>query len=185
MKEVLRASPGFCSRRFFLGFGLVVAGGFISPAARAAMTMPRKLSFLHTHTGETLTTTYWQNGIYDERALGELNYILRDFINGEQVPIHRELLDLLASLHQRLGSHAPFEIISAYRSPSTNAMLASHSDGVAKNSYHMKAMAIDIRLADVDLDKLHRVAVEMKQGGVGIYHKSDFVHVDVGPVRYW
>jgi uncharacterized protein YcbK (DUF882 family) len=56
---------------------------------------------------------------------------------------------------------------------------------VAKNSYHMKAMAIDVRLRDVDLDKLHRVAVEMKQGGVGIYHKSDFVHVDIGPVRYW
>jgi uncharacterized protein YcbK (DUF882 family) len=64
-------------------------------------------------------------------------------------------------------------------------MLRANSDGVAKNSYHMKAMAIDIRLRDVDLDKLHRVAVEMKQGGVGIYHKSDFVHVDVGPVRYW
>ena len=185
MKQTPSASPAFCSRRLFLGFGLVVAGGFISPAARAAMAMPRKLSFLHTHTGETLTATYWQNGMYDERALGELDYILRDFVNGEEVPMHRELLDLLAELHRRLGSHAPFEIISAYRSPATNAMLRANSDGVAKNSYHMKAMAIDIRLRDVDLDKLHRVAVEMKQGGVGIYHKSDFVHVDVGPVRYW
>jgi uncharacterized protein YcbK (DUF882 family) len=185
MNQTRRASPAFCSRRLFLGFGLVVAGGFISPVARAAMAMPRKLSFLHTHTGETLTTTYWQNGMYDERAIGELDYILRDFVNGEQVPIHRDLLDMLAELHRRLGSHSPFEIISAYRSPATNAMLRANSDGVAKNSYHMKAMAIDIRLRDVDLDKLHRVAMEMKQGGVGIYHKSDFVHVDVGPVRYW
>jgi uncharacterized protein YcbK (DUF882 family) len=185
MKQARRASPVFCSRRLFLGFGLVVAGGFISPAARAAMAMPRKLSFLHTHTGETLTATYWQNGMYDRRALGELDYILRDFVNGQQVSIHPELLDLLTELHRRLGSHAPFEIISAYRSPATNAMLRANSDGVAKNSYHMKAMAIDVRLRDVDLDKLHRVAVEMKQGGVGIYHKSDFVHVDIGPVRYW
>jgi uncharacterized protein YcbK (DUF882 family) len=64
-------------------------------------------------------------------------------------------------------------------------MLRARSDGVAKNSYHLKAMAIDIRLKDVSLDHLHQVAVAMKQGGVGIYHQSDFVHVDVGPVRYW
>jgi uncharacterized protein YcbK (DUF882 family) len=185
MNDQRRASPAFCSRRLFLGFGLVVAGGFISPAARAAMAMPRKLSFLHTHTGETLTATYWQNGVYDERALGELNYILRDFVNGQEMPIHRELLDLLTELHRRLGSHAPFEIISAYRSPATNEMLRANSDGVAKHSYHLKAMAIDIRLADVELDKLQRVAIEMQQGGVGIYHKSNFVHVDVGPVRTW
>ena len=91
----------------------------------------------------------------------------------------------MTDLHRQLGSHAPFEIISAYRSPSTNAMLRAHSDGVAKNSYHLKAMAIDIRLKDVPLDRLHAAAVSMKDGGVGIYHQSDFVHVDVGPVRYW
>ena len=185
MKDLRYASPAFCSRRLFLGFGLVVAGGFVSTAARAALTTPRKLSFYHTHTGETLSTTYWQNGMYDNRALGEVNYILRDFVNGEELSIDRRLLDLLANLHRRLGSHAPFEIISAYRSPSTNAMLRARSDGVAKNSYHLRAMAIDIRLKDVSLDRLHQVAVAMKQGGVGIYHQSDFVHVDVGPVRYW
>lgn len=174
-----------CSRRMFLGFGLVVAGGLVSSAARAAMAIPRKLSFLHTHTGETLTATYWQNGVYDTRALDELNYILRDFVNGEERTIDRRLLDLLADLHRKVLSHAPFEIISAYRSPQTNSMLRANSDGVAKNSYHMKAMAIDIRLADIQLDQLHRAAVEMKQGGVGIYYKSDFIHVDVGPVRYW
>jgi uncharacterized protein YcbK (DUF882 family) len=185
MKNPLKASPANCSRRMFLGLGLVAAGGFVSPAARAALAAPRKLSFYHTHTGETLSATYWQNGIYDNRALGELNYILRDFVNGEEKPIDRRLLDLLADLHRRLGSHAPFEIISAYRSPATNASLRAHSDGVAKNSYHLKAMAIDIRLKDVDLDHLHMAAVDMKDGGVGIYHQSDFVHVDVGPVRYW
>ncbi len=185
MKDPRHASTAHCSRRLFLGFGLVIAGGFLSPAARAALAVPRKLSFYHTHTGETLSATYWQNGMYDTRALGELNYILRDFVNGQEVSIDRRLLDLLADLHRQLGSHAPFDIISAYRSPSTNAVLRANSDGVAKNSYHMKAMAIDVRLKDVPLDRLHRVAVDMKRGGVGIYRTSDFVHVDVGPVRYW
>jgi uncharacterized protein YcbK (DUF882 family) len=185
MTEKRHGSAAYSNRRMFLGMGLVVAGGLMSPAARAALATPRKLSFYHTHTGETLSATYWQNGIYDTRALGELNYILRDFVNGQEMSIDRRLLDLLADLHRRLGSHAPFEIISAYRSPATNAMLRAHSDGVAKNSYHMKAMAIDIRLRDVDLDRLRLAAVDMKQGGVGIYHQSDFVHVDVGPVRFW
>ena len=185
MRDPQRASTAFCSRRIFLGFGLVVAGGFAAPSARAALALPRKLAFYHTHTGESLNATYWQNGIYDTRALGELDYILRDFVNGEEMAIDRRLLDLLVDLHRRLSSHAPFEIISAYRSPSTNAMLRSHSDGVAKNSYHLKAMAIDIRLKDAPLDRLHRVAVDLRQGGVGIYRQSDFVHVDVGPVRYW
>jgi uncharacterized protein YcbK (DUF882 family) len=185
MKDPRHAPTAYCSRRLFLGFGLVVAGGLVSPSARAALAAPRKLSFYHTHTGEALSATYWQNGLYDTRALSELNYILRDFVNGEELPIDRRLLDLLCDLHRQLGSHAPFEIISAYRSPSTNAMLRANSDGVAKNSYHLKAMAIDIRLKDVSLDRLHQVAVAMKEGGVGIYRKSDFVHVDVGPVRYW
>ena len=185
MKDPRRASPAFCSRRLFLGFGLVVAGGFLAPSARAALAAPRKLSFYQTHTGETLSATYWQNGLYDTRALGELNYILRDFVNGEEMPIDRRLLDLLTDLHRQLGSHAPFEIVSAYRSPSTNAMLRARSDGVAKNSYHLKAMAIDVRLKDVPLDRLHQVEVDMKQGGVGVYRQSDFVHIDVGPVRYW
>ena len=185
MKDPRQASTANCSRRLFLGFGLVVAGGFVAPSARAAVAAPRKLSFYHTHTGETLTATYWQNGMYDTRALSELNFILRDFVNGDEMAFDKRLLDLLTDLHRQLGSHAPYEIISAYRSPATNAMLRAHSDGVAKNSYHLKAMAIDIRLKDVSLDKLHQVAVSMKQGGVGIYHQSNFVHVDVGPVRYW
>ena len=176
MRDPQRASTAFCSRRIFLGFGLVVAGGFAAPSARAALALPRKLAFYHTHTGESLNATYWQNGIYDTRALGELDYILRDFVNGEEMAIDRRLLDLLVDLHRRLSSHAPFEIISAYRSPTTNAMLRSHSDGVAKNSYHLKAMAIDIRLKDAPLDRLHRVAVELRRGGVGIYRQSDFVH---------
>jgi uncharacterized protein YcbK (DUF882 family) len=147
--------------------------------------MPRRLAFYHTHTGETLTATYWQNGRYMSGALSHIDYILRDFISGELRRIDRRLLDLLVELHSRVGSNAPFEIISAYRSPSTNAMLRAMSDGVAQHSYHIKAMAIDIRLRDVPLDRLHAEALAMQRGGVGMYPTSNFVHVDTGPVRYW
>ena len=179
-----RASTVPCNRRYFLGLGLVVAGAALTPAAFAA-TLPRRLTFYHTHTGETLTATYWDRGRYVPGALSHIDYILRDFISGEERIIDRRLLDLLVELHRRTGSQAPFEIISGYRSPATNAWLYAHTDGVDKNSFHMKGMAIDIRLRDVPLRRLHATALAMKAGGVGMYPASDFVHVDTGPVRYW
>jgi uncharacterized protein YcbK (DUF882 family) len=76
-------------------------------------------------------------------------------------------------------------VISAYRSPETNEMLRKRSSGVAKNSYHVRGQAIDVRLADVSTDKLRDVALNLKRGGVGYYKNSDFVHVDTGPIRRW
>ena len=65
-------------------------------------------------------------------------------------------------------------------------MLVSQSNGgVAKKSYHMRGMAIDVRLPERDLARLRRTAMAMKRGGVGYYPSSGFIHVDVGPVRYW
>ena len=173
MMKSVSASMAPCNRRYFLGLGLVVAGAALSPLAEAA-AMPRRLAFYHTHTGETLAATYWEKGRYVPGALAHIDYILRDFVNDERRMIDRRLLDLLADLHRRTGSHAPFEIISAYRSPSTNAMLRANSDGVAKHSYHIKAQAIDIRLADVPLRPAARHRQGMKRGGVGMYHGLRF-----------
>ena len=186
--ESNRASTAPCTRRYFLGLGLVVAGTVLAPGAISAVeaaALPRRLAFYHTHTGESLTATYWDKGRYVPGALSHIDYILRDFVNDERRIIDRKLLDLLVELHRRTRSQAPFEIISAYRSPSTNAMLRARSDGVAQNSYHIKAKAIDIRLRDVPLRRLHATALAMKRGGVGMYTASNFVHVDTGPVRYW
>src|SRR5581483_7928012 len=99
--------------------------------------------------------------------------------------IEPRLLDLLAGLHGRLGSSAPFSVISGYRSPETNEMLHERSAGVASHSLHMQGMAIDIRVSDRCRGDLHRTAVSMRAGGVGYYPALDFVHVDVGRVRYW
>ena len=74
---------------------------------------------------------------------------------------------------------------SGYRSPVTNARLRGKSSGVARRSYHMQGKAIDIRLPGCDLADLHGAALSLKAGGVGSYAKSDFIHVDVGPVRSW
>ena len=145
----------------------------------------RALAFDNLHTGEKLKIDYWVEGKYVPEALHDINHLLRDYRNGEVHVIDPKLLDLLNHLHRRIGSNAPFEVISGYRSPATNAMLHAHSKGVASHSLHMKGMAIDIRLADRNLKNLHHNALDMRAGGVGYYPSLDFVHVDVGRVRRW
>ena len=110
---------------------------------------------------------------------------MRDWRTDEQRVIDRELLNLLSDLHSLLEADAPFHLISGYRSPKTNAMLARKSGGVAKKSMHLKGMAADIALPDRSLIHLHKAAVDMKRGGVGLYRRTGFVHVDTGRIRYW
>jgi uncharacterized protein YcbK (DUF882 family) len=163
-------------------------GAAALPQTALALSAPmgeRQLSFYNLHTGEQLKSTYWVDGQYLPAARSEIDYILRDFRTGDVSPIDAGLLDTLVALKKMLGNDAPFHVISGYRSPKTNAALAQKSNGVAKKSYHMSGLAIDIRLPGSDLTDLHRAAVALKRGGVGYYPKSDFVHIDVGPVRSW
>ena len=177
-------------RRRALSFGLgVVALAIASPLRGALAALPtsgvRTLGFVNSHTDEKILATYWKDGVYDKGALKDINYVLRDHRTGEIAKMDPQLLDLLVELHRRTGSRKAFQIISAYRSPKTNAMLATNSGGVAKRSMHMEAKAVDIRLYDIKLADLRDTAIGMKAGGVGYYGKSDFVHVDTGRVRRW
>ena len=108
-----------------------------------------------------------------------------DFRSGEIAEINPELLDILHDVRNNLGTDAAFEVISAYRSPTTNEMLRTTTSGVAKNSHHVKGNAIDVRLRGVRTKKLRDAAMRLHGGGVGFYEKSDFVHMDTGPVRFW
>ena len=174
------------SRRSFLGIAAGAAVGLLAPRAlRAQSLSPRLLRFNHTHTGEKLAIEYWKAGDYEPESLSVINHLMRDFQTGDVHPIDPSLLDLLHDLAGKTQTRAPFEIISAYRSPMTNAALRSHSDGVARNSLHLKGQAIDIRLADVPLTDLRRAALASRRGGVGYYQGSNFVHVDTGRVRAW
>lgn len=154
--------------------------------ARASLGSPvRIINFYNTHTGESLKSTYWEQGNYLPEALKDIHYILRDHRTNDTHSIDLHLLDILAELHRRLDSRKPFEIISGYRSPRTNAMLHDRSHAVASKSMHMQGKAIDIRITDRPLHMLRDLALAMKQGGVGYYPGPDFVHVDTGDIRRW
>lgn len=152
--------------------------------ATASAGQPRRLRFSHCHTSEKLDVIYSEDGSYLPDALDEINGLLRDFRSGEVYPIDTGLLDALHDLQARTGGSV-YEIISAYRSPSTNEMLRKTGGGVAKRSYHMRGMAMDVRLRGVDTAQLRKAALALKAGGVGYYPKSDFIHLDTGRVRFW
>jgi uncharacterized protein YcbK (DUF882 family) len=154
-------------------------------ASTVTSTGTRALSFAHTHTGERLNVEYFSGGSYLPDALSTVNHFLRDFRTGDVHDIDAALLDLLHDLTGLTSTSKPFQVISGYRSPSTNDMLRRRSEGVAAGSLHMNGQAIDIRLADIPLIKLKNAALSVKRGGVGFYPASDFVHVDTGRVRAW
>jgi uncharacterized protein YcbK (DUF882 family) len=145
----------------------------------------RELSFYSIHTDETMTAAYRQDGRLLPDGVAQLDYVLRDYRTGEVRPIAPALLDLVHELKQALDYRQPIGVISGYRSPETNAMLAARSKDVAKNSYHLRGMAVDIRMPGRPLTELRDAALRLRRGGVGYYPESDFVHVDVGPVRSW
>jgi len=151
---------------------------------KGAAAPERSLSFYNLHTSEKLKTVYWAEGAYVPEGLAAINHHLRDYRTGEVREIDRRLLDLLYQLHGRLETNQPFQLISGYRSSATNAMLRAHSDGVAQHSLHMDGMAADIRVEGRSLEQIRQTALGMKLGGVG-YYPSQFVHVDVGRVRFW
>lgn len=181
------SSVNEAGRRRFLRFAAGAAMSALAFPAEAARRImrPRELAFHNLHTGEALKNVYWADGHYLLEAMRRINWLLRDFRTDEVRPIDPRLLDLLADLHARLRSQAPFQVISGYRSPQTNAMLASLTDGVAQNSLHLEGKAIDIRMPGRRLKQVRTAAMSLRRGGVGYYPQSDFVHIDTGRVRYW
>ncbi len=126
-----------------------------------------------------------ERGLRLPDAQAEIARVLRDHRNGEVHPIDDAVLDQLVALRAVLGLRQPFHVISGFRSPASNAQLAADGRGVARNSLHTQGRAIDIRAPGLDLHALHRAALDLQAGGVGLYARSGFVHVDSGRVRRW
>ena len=153
--------------------------------SRRARTPEKSLAFYNAHTGEKLKRTYWSRGKYVPDALRDINRILRDHHSDEIRPIDPDLLDLLYSLGKTIDVSEPFHVLSAYRSPVTNALLRQYNPRVAEHSMHIEGKAVDIKLPGRSLAAAWRAAMALRSGGVGYYPEANFIHVDTGPVRYW
>ena len=136
-------------------------------------------------TGEKIDMIYWVDGDYIKDAVSEIHLFMRDWRTNQVKYIDLRTIDIMAASHSLLDVHEPYMLLSGYRSAQTNAMLRSHSRGVAKNSLHMVGQAADLRLASRSVNQMARAATACHAGGVGRYSGSNFVHMDCGPVRSW
>lgn len=145
----------------------------------------RFVNLVNLHTGEQLHTHFMEGGIIVPDAMTDLSKLLRDHRNDKTHIIDQNLLSMLHRLQTVFQPKEPIQVLSAYRSPETNEKLRAQGHRVARKSYHLKGRAIDIRIPGIDLKQLHRAALGMQDGGVGLYSRSQFVHMDTGPVRRW
>ncbi|MTD99501.1 DUF882 domain-containing protein [Paracoccus sp. YIM 132242] len=145
----------------------------------------RRIRMYSGRTGESLDTVYWVDGKYVREALNEINIFMRDWRTGEVIGIDPRTVDVAAASHRLLQTNEPYMMLSGYRSPRTNAMLRRSSSGVARNSLHMVGKAADLRLKSRSVGQMYNAAMSCRAGGVGKYSRSNFVHMDCGPVRTW
>jgi uncharacterized protein YcbK (DUF882 family) len=169
-------------------FGTTGSSRASDDAAGTTAAQRFTLHLHHLHTGETLDVVYRVGDQYVPGAIDKLNYFLRDHRTNEVSHYDPKEFELLHSVMSRLGKpDGIIDIVCGYRTPWSNAFLRGRSalTGVAKNSQHMQAKAIDIRVPGVATSTLRDIALSLHSGGVGYYPVSQFVHVDVGPVRQW
>lgn len=145
----------------------------------------RRIRMYSGRTGESLDTIYWIEGEYIPEVLKEINHFMRDWRSDATVKMDPRNFDIIAASHRLMDVNEPYMLLSGYRSPETNAMLRSKSSGVARNSLHMKGQAADLRLKSRSVGQMARAAKTCSGGGVGTYSRSNFVHMDCGPVRTW
>jgi len=181
--------------------GLLVAGAVLfliaSVGARAQLreVSPQRTSspdshdhllLYNTHTAERIDIVYRRGGAYIPEALSKLDFFLRDHRTGDVRHFDPRLYDILSDLATSVGRPGgEIDIVCGYRTSSTNESLRAHTTGVAKNSLHIQAEAIDLRMPSIDTLKLRKAALALARGGVGYYPRSDFIHLDVGRVRQW
>ena len=145
----------------------------------------RTLNLYHSHTGESIQATFRVNGAYDPAVLERLNYFLRDWRNNDVTRMDPRLFDVIWEAYRTAGATQPIVIVSAYRSPATNAMLRARSHAVAEHSQHILGKAMDTTMPGMPMERIREIGMRLQRGGVGWYPSSNFVHLDVGSVRAW
>ncbi|MDO9499049.1 DUF882 domain-containing protein [Falsiroseomonas sp.] len=161
------------------GVGVVASGPVLAQGATRSLRVRRQVTL------DSFSGVYFRDGRYDRDALRRLDYVFRDLSRAETTPMDPRLFDVMSTVARQMDSDEPFEVVSGYRTPETNAGNASRSRRVSRVSLHMSGMAADCRLPGRSAVQLARLASEMRLGGVGLYSRDGFVHLDCGPVRRW
>ena len=180
----------FLTRAGILGCGAVayalIPRGVQAKPQSGLMTRKTTFKLHHMHTGETLHRTLSGQEMQDPVFQKEMNHFMRDWRTGEVYPIDPDLITLLSGVIHKVKTPTPLHIVSGYRSPKTNRLLKQQGRQVAKKSFHMTGKAVDLYIPGTSLRTLRNAATSFKKGGVGVYERSGFMHMDVrGKPVYW
>lgn len=171
----------------FVGFGLISGSG----SADAHLRQPRPMSgvraieLINFNTGERWGGTFWRDGRHVDEAVRAISHLMRDHRTGSVRRVDTRLLDTLWLVRRRLGSSEPWRILSGFRAPATHAALRRSDSTAARRSFHVEGRALDAALADRTATAISRAARREGRGGVGLYARRGFVHLDTGPARFW
>lgn len=177
------------NRRGFMAAALSLFTLRFSPSRALAALPPhtseKKLRLFNPTTKALLETTFWANGGFVRSALADIDFFMRDLRSGKTKQMDTRLIELLYAIQEDLHLGEPFHVISGFRTRESNDRLRKQGWAAARNSYHIQGKAADIRLSNASAAVLRKAAYRLKQGGVGFYPRLNFVHLDMGPVRYW
>jgi uncharacterized protein YcbK (DUF882 family) len=171
-------------RRGFLAAAVGLAATALVPPA-LAQASTRRLTVRRNFTNDSFSGVYWRDGRYDREALRQLDIVFRDLSAAEVTPMDPRLFDVLAALARTVDSDEGYDVISGYRTPETNAARSRQSRRVSTVSLHMSGMAADCRIPERSTLEVARRAADLQLGGVGLYRRDGFMHIDCGPVRRW
>jgi hypothetical protein len=113
-----------------------------------------------------------------------LDRFLRDHFTNRATKMDPHLASILLAAAASFHSDV-VDVVSGFRHPKYNLMLRKKGHQVARDSEHTHGNAVDFYIPHVTTLQLHAWAKSQKLGGVGLYMQSGFVHMDVGPIRYW
>lgn len=154
---------------------------------------PRKVNLYRPATQERVVLKYWEDGVYNLKALEELNHLLRDVQANEATTMDKALIDTIWAAQAfvgRYGFKEPVHILSGYRTEQTNERLREQGIPAARQSLHCQAKAADLRLPGLHAEVLGELLKGFQNGGVGFYLKAQaktggWIHADTGRVRQW
>lgn len=177
------------NRRKWLSLGGIVLGAAMLPnslLAAVSTPKPRILRFKNINTGDTLSAEFSSIKGFSASTLKKMDYLMRDKRTNQIRRMDPKLFSKFYRIQSNLGLRsAEIQVICGYRSAASNASMRRRGRGVASNSYHILGKAIDFRIEGVSLARVKKAAEGLRNGGVGYYPRSNFVHVDTGPVRTW
>jgi len=157
-----------------LAASLLAGGAMANPR-------PRLVNVVNAHTGARFRGIYAVDRDYYAGPLDRFSEIAKDHHANKTRRMHPYCLDLIW-IYQTVLKLPEVVLLSGYRSPETNAK----TEGAARNSFHMRGMALDFAVPKtVALKPLGKMMQEMIGGGVGLYHAKEFIHLDIGPQRNW